>query len=389
MNYDFNKCFNRKGTGCIKWDCCPPSTCPQVLPMWIADMDFETPDFVIQGIEERLKHPVFGYFRPEQRFYDAIIQWHKDRFGVDTIKPEHILYQHSVLGSIATALEVLTDKGDGVLVQTPGYAKFKEIITQHERLLVSNPLRFDGNRYEIDYEDMEEKLQKHPVKVALFCSPSNPVGRVWEKDEIVRYVELCEKYNVTIVADEIWADFAYGRKHTPLHTVAGGWRDRVISLYAPTKTFNLAGLVISYAVIFEEGLAKQFQDYGDATHYNNCNALSMEALISAYQKGGPWVDLLNGYIADNAAFAEAFIKEHLPRVRMSCPEGTYLLWLDFQDTGYSMDEIVDRCVNRAGVILNNGRTCIDSGDLCMRMNIAAPRHLVEEGLNRLKQAFVE
>lgn len=387
MVYQFEKACDRKGSGCIKWDYCPPSVRQDLIPMWIADMEFSVPDFVLDGIRKRMEHPVFGYFKPDRRFYEVIMDWQKKRFKVCNIRPEHIFYQHSVLGSIATALEILTEKGDGVLVQTPGYAKFQEIITRHERKLVMNPLCYDGFKYRLDFEDLEAKLKTYHIKTAIFCSPNNPTGRVWEEKELVRYVELCKKYDVTILADEIWADFAFRKNHIPLWTVAGDWKERILSFYAPTKTFNLAGLVISYAVIFDEQMGKRFQDYADATYYNNCNVLSMEALIAAYREGDVWVNRLNEYIRGNADFVECFLQRNFPQVRYSHPEGTYLVWLDFKDLGYSMEELTERLKNRAGVILNDGRTCIGNGDLCMRMNIAAPHPVVEECMERILEAL--
>lgn len=387
MEYSFDQIWDRRGTGCIKWDQCPESECASLLPMGIADMDFSTPDFVLNGIRERLKHPMFGYFFLDERFYDSIIRWHKERFGVGAMLKEHIQYQHSVLGSIATAIAVTTSHGDPVLVQTPGYPKFKEILEQSGRRLIGNPLVKEGEGYVLDYEDMEEKIKRYGIKTAIFCSPSNPVGRVWKKEELSQYIELCRKYDVTIVSDEIWADFAYGRCHTPLHTMAGDYREQIISLYSPTKTFNLAGLVISYAVIFNKDLAERFKNYGEVTHYNNCNALASEALIAAYKNGGPWVDSLNLYIRENVAYARAFIHRELPEVEVNNPEGTYLLWLNFRKTGLAAEQIPDRCLNKAGLLLNDGRTCIGNGDFCMRMNAATQRVNIEEAMKRLKKAF--
>lgn len=296
-------------------------------------------------------------------------------------------HQHSVLGSIATAIGITTSPGDAILVQTPGYAKFQEIIEQHDRTLIPNPLCFNGNTYVLDYEDMELQIQKHHIRLAIFCSPNNPTGRVWEPDELKRYVELCKKYNVTIIADEIWSDFAFGHPHIPLHTVAGDWRGHIISLYSPTKTFNLAGLVISYAVIFDPGLASRFDRHAAATHYNNCNALSIEALISAYNNGSEWVDSLNRQIQENTGYIADFIKKELPGVRMAPAEGTYLAWLDFKGTGLSHEEVKERCIQQAGLILNDGTTCIGNGDCCMRMNAATTRNHVETAMNRLKTVF--
>lgn len=387
MLYDFDKPCSRRGTGCLKWDFGPRSSHTDPLPMWIADMDFPTPDFVLDGIKKRMEHPVFGYFLPDSRFYDAIIRWHQTRFGTEGLLPEHIFYQHSVLGSIAAAIEVTTEKGDPVLVQTPGYAKFKEIIGQHGRTLIPNPLHFDGNTYVFDYEDMEQKIRQHGIRLAILCSPHNPTGRVWAPEELLRYIEICRKYDVTVIADEIWSDFTFGRPHTPLHMVAGDWKEHIISLYSPTKTFNLAGLVISYAVIFQKELAERFHQYAEATHYNNCNALSAEALISAYSHGSEWVDRLNHYIQNNTSYIADFLRSELSGISAAPAEGTYLAWLDFRGTGLSHEEILGRCLHQAGLILNDGNTCLGNGCCFMRMNAATTRQNVETAMKRLKMVF--
>ncbi len=388
MTYDFNQICDRKGTGCIKWDAYPMKTShPDPLPMWIADMDIATPDFVVNAMKKRLEHPVFGYFQPDERFYSTIIRWHRERYGVEGLTAAQISYQNSVLGALSTAVEILTEKGEGVLVQTPGYAKFREIIELRGRRVVENPLIWDGETYRLDFEDMERKIRQENIRAAVFCSPHNPTGRVWTREELERFSQICLSLGVTVVADEIWADFSRKGNHIPMHSVSEGARNNTISFYSPTKTFNLAGLVVSYGVIWNEELRKRFQTESNLSHYNNCNALSMEASIAAYGEGGDWVDQLNRHIGKNTEYVSRYVKEQMPGVKTWEAEGTYLMWLDFSGLGLTADEVVSRCNDRAGVLLNDGRTCIDNGGCCMRMNVAAPEAYVREGMKRLKEAF--
>lgn len=236
---------------------------------------------------------MFGYFKPDERFYSSIIRWHRERYGVGDLKEANISYQHSVLGALSSAVEAFTVKGEGVLVQTPGYAKFREIIEMRGRRVVKNPLIWDGATYRLDFEDMERKIVEEKIRLAVFCSPHNPTGRVWTREELETYAEICLRHGVLMVSDEIWADFSRGEGHIPLHSVSEEAKNRTISFYSPTKTFNLAGLVISYGVVCDAELMRRFQAQSNLSHYNNCNALSMEASIATYSQGGEWVDALN------------------------------------------------------------------------------------------------
>lgn len=292
-----------------------------------------------------------------------------------------------MLGALSSAVEAFTVKGEGVLVQTPGYAKFREIIEMRGRRVVKNPLIWDGATYRLDFEDMERKIVEEKIRLAVFCSPHNPTGRVWTREELETYAEICLRHGVFMVSDEIWADFSRGEGHIPLHSVSEEAKNRTISFYSPTKTFNLAGLVISYGVVYDAELMRRFQAQSNLSHYNNCNALSMEASIAAYSQGGEWVDALNCHIGKNTEYVYRFIQENMPGVRTWKAEGTYLMWLDFSGLGLTADEVVSRCCSDAGVLLNDGRTCIDDGDCCMRMNVAAPESYLREAMERLRAAF--
>lgn len=384
MKTDFDTIYNRRETGCIKWSRNPYSH-PDPIPMGIADMEFAVPDFVLEAMKNRMNHPIFGYFRPEQRFWEAIVYWQKQRFGVE-VSEECLLYQSSVLGGIATAVELLSKEGDAVIVQTPAYTNFGTILGEHNRKLIANPLRWDGKGYCLDLEDFERKIIENRVKLFLFCSPHNPTGRVWTEEELKALDTICQRHGVKVIADEIWSDLILEGKHIPMHTVSEKAGENTISLYSPTKSFNIAGLGISYAVIFNEEVRDSFKSYGEKTHYNNSNQLSMEALIAAYNHGSDWLKELCIYLGNNIEELHSFFSEKLPGVVVSPMQGTYLVWLDFSNTDLSSDQLMELS-GREGLYFNDGRGCVANGDRCLRMNAAMPLPRLKEALTRMERAF--
>lgn len=385
MSYDFDKIYDRRGTGCIKWSRNPYNH-PDMIPLGIADMDLATPDFVIEGMTERLKHPILGYFRPSERFFNSIINWHKNQFGVEGLKAEEIVYQHSVLGGLATALDIFSQPGDSVILQTPAYFNFAQILKAHQRNVVTNTLKWENGMYHLDLEDFEKKIVENQVKAAIICSPHNPTGRVWTREELEGVVEICYKHQVKIIADEIWSDLVLDGTHTPLHTVSEKAKEITVSLYSPTKTFNMAGLVIGYAIIFNEEIRQAFQEQSDLSHYNNCNLLSMEALIAAYDNGAEWKEALCSYLAENTRLVREFVAEKLPQIQIGPVQGTYLVWLNFSETDLNSDQIMEMS-GTEGIYFNDGRTCVADGDKCLRMNAAIPRPMLVKALERMEKAF--
>lgn len=365
----------------------------EVIPLWLADMNFATAPAVLETIRKRLEHPVFGYFAPSQEYYEAIRQWQKKNFGVIDLKAEHIGYQNGVLGGVTSALSVLTDRGGPVLVHSPVFSGF---LTQLHRngynVVLSDLIVDDAGIWRMDFEDMERKIRTHKIHTLLFCSPQNPTGRVWTREELKRLSDLCEKYDVYIISDEIWADFTlFGKQHMPLQSVTPALKERTIAFYSPSKTFNLAGIVGAYHVAYNKRLHDQLKWVSALTHYNDMNVLSMHALIGAYSKEGYlWLKELKEVLEMNISYAYSFFKEHFEGVEMIKPQGTFVLLLDCsqwcQINSVPLDEVLLRGVEH-GVIWRDGKAFnVPCG---IRMNVGIPFEKMKEVCERLqKYVFV-
>ena len=360
-----------------------------IVPMWVADMNFPTVPTIPRAVMERAAHPAYGYFRPTAAYYDSIIRWHEQNYGTAELTPECIGYENGVLGGVVSALRILCRPGDSVIVQAPTYIGFTHCAEDNGINLVLNPLIQDEERiWRIDYEDLEEKLSCGNIHTAIFCSPHNPAGRVWEREEIARLMELYRKYDVYVISDEIWADLTMpGFRHIPTQMVSEDARMRTVAMYAPSKTFNLAGLVGSYHVIYNPYLRDRITKAGAATHYNSMNMLSMHALIAAYSpEGREWLDELRQVLNNNLKYAVTFIQEHFTGVKTSMPQGTYMLFLDCtqwcREHGKNI-EALQRSGIEVGVIWQDGRPF--HGDCHIRMNLALPHSLVREAFDRLRK----
>ncbi len=385
MKYDFDKKWDRIGKDSSKWD--KPTAdhgTTDIVPMWVADMDFATAPSVIDALKERIEHPIFGYFILSDRYFNAIINWHKTRFGNDTLKKEYIAYQNSVLGGVASCISAFTQPGDQILCNATTYTGFTNTVKGLGRQLCLSELVQDKDGiFRLDLEDMEKKIVENKIGLYIFCSPHNPTGRVWDKEEIEAVVDLCYKHKVILLADEIWADFTpSGKKHIPTVTVSDKAKEITMAMYAPSKTFNLAGLVGSYSVIYNEYIRNRVAKVASMPHYNQNNVLSCTALIGAYEGGAEWVDELNAYIRGNQEYVYNYITEHFKGVKTYIPEGTYLMWLDCSGCGMDIQEVLDR-MNACGVIVNDGRTF--NGKTHIRMNLACPRSQCEEAMRRFDQ----
>lgn len=359
-----------------------------IIPMWVADMSFATAPSVTRALHERVDHPCFGYFAPSSAYYDAIIRWHERRNGVTGMRPEHIAYENGVLGGVASALAVLCSRGDSVLVHAPTYVGFSKTLRNAGYDLVPSELiRDDQGVWRMDFDDMERKIVDHKIHAAIFCSPHNPTGRVWERWEIERAMDLFRAHDVYVIADEIWSDILLdGHAHTPTQSVSEDARNRTIALYAPSKTFNLAGLIGSYRVVYNDWLRDRLDKEDSLSHYNSQNVLSMHALMGAYcDEGMAWVDELNEVLSENAHIAYDFFTG-IPGVSCSRPEGTYMLFLDCggwcRDYGVSIDEL-QRSGVRVGVLWQDGRAF--GGEATIRMNLALPTKRLRQALNRLEE----
>lgn len=393
--YDFDKVFDRWGTNAIKWDKTKDPTTPfytecqeeEIVPMWIADMDFATAPSVVAAMEERIAHPIFGYGQLPDRYINAIADWQEKRFGTKGVKREHILYQNSVLGGVASVVEGYTQPGDYILTTQSTYTGFQATVKNLGRYFCYSELKKDEKGiFRMDFVDMEQQIIENKVSMMIFCSPHNPTGRVWEKSEIEAVVRLCEKHEVLLLSDEIWADFVMepGKKHTPTQAISEGAKKITFAIYAPSKTFNLAGLIGAYSLCYNPKINDKVNKVAVATHYNNPNILSVAACYGAYEGGAQWVDELVEYIRKNQEYMHKFFVENCKGVKTDLPEGTYLLWVDIEETGMSVDEALTK-LKSVGVVVNDGRTFRGASHL--RFNLACPHSLVVKACEKMKAVF--
>jgi len=359
------------------------------IPMWVADMNFPTAPSVTEAIVERAKHPAYGYYAPRDEYYEAIRWWHRTRNNMEDITKESIGYENGVLGGVISALRVFCAQGGKVLVHSPTYIGFTECLTNNGFNVTHSPLKRDAEGvWRMDFENMERSLKERKIHAAIFCSPHNPCGRVWEEWEIRKAMGLFRKYDVYVVSDEIWSDLTLGgHKHIPTRSVSEDAENRTVTLYAPSKTFNLAGLIGSYHVINNPYIRDRVLKQSSLSHYNEMNVLSMYALIGAYSETGSlWVDALRETLDANVDYAYKFITSRFEGVELARPEGTYMLFLDCSKwlaaRGKTLDEL-ERSGIEAGVIWQDGRPFF--GEQAIRMNLALPFSLVKEAFDRLDQ----
>ena len=386
--YNFDEVIDRKGTNCLKYDFAVERGYPEgVLPFWVADMDFRTAPPVIEELERRVQHGIFGYTDPGADYRAAVWNWMKTQHdwtpavGSLTITP-------GVVFALGMAVQSFTAPGDAVLIQQPVYYPFSSIILGNDRQLVNSPLVLKDGHYEIDFVDFEQKITSKNVKLFLLCNPHNPAGRVYTRDELQKMATICLQHGVTIVADEIHNDFIRkGYEHTVLASLGNDIAQHVVTCTAPSKTFNLAGLQISNIFIENESMRQKFRATIDHAGYSQPNALGMFAAQAAYEKGLPWLEALRDYLEQNYQKTKAFLAKHLPKVTLIEPEGTYLLWLDFRAYGLSAKELDDIIVHEANLWLDSGHIFGKDGEGFERLNIACPWATLEQGLKQLARTF--
>ena len=396
MKYDFTSILDRHGKDAIAVDAigAPGFAYPapkegfDAIPMWVADMNFPVVPTIQEHMIERAKHPTFGYFSPREEYINAIIKWQKDHNNAD-VAPENLGYENGVLGGVVTALNTFCSRGDKVLLHSPTYVGFTGSLTNNGYDIVHSPLKQDENGvWRMDFEDMEKKIVEGKIHAAVFCSPHNPCGRVWEKWEVEKAMELFKKHDVMVVSDEIWSDIILtGHKHVPTQSVSEDAKMRTVALYAPSKTFNLAGLVGSYHIIYNKRIKDRCDKESSLGHYNSMNVMSMHALIGAYQpEGYEWVEELNETITGNVNFACDYIKQHFEGVTVSKPQGTYMLFIDcaqwLEKHGKTMDELLKAGWD-VGVVWQDGRAF--HGQTHIRLNLALPLSRVQEAFERLNK----
>lgn len=397
MKYDFTTIIDRHGKDAIAIDGLGrkpgrpmlPDEDFDVIPMWVADMNFPTVPTIQEAIIKRATHPAFGYFAPTEEYYQCIIHWQKSRNGVMDLSEEHIGYENGVLGGVVSALTAYATPGDAVLVHSPTYIGFTHCLNNNGFRIVHSPLVKDEDGiWRMDFTDMEEKIKQNHIHVAIFCSPHNPCGRVWQLDEIQKAMEIYERNDVIVISDEIWSDIILeGHKHIPTQSVNAWAHEHVVALYAPSKTFNLAGLIGAYHIIYNQTLRDRINSKASKSHYNSMNVLSMHALIGAYQpEGCVWLDELREVITGNVNYAVEYIRKHFEGVELMKPEGTYMLFIDCEkwckQHGKTIEE-VEKAGYRVGVAWQDGR--MFHGPYSIRMNLALPLARVQEAFERLNQ----
>lgn len=394
MKYDFTTVMDRRGKDSIAVDVIPFANAKveegfDRIPMWVADMNFPTAPTIQEHIIERTKHPAFGYFNPTDEYFDSIIGWQKSRNGVEGLTKEAIGYENGVLGCVASAMQAFSAPGEAILLHSPTYIGFTGVVTGNGRKIVHSDLKQDSDGvWRMDYEDMDKKIKENHIHFAIFCSPHNPCGRVWEREEIEAAMEVYRKNDCVVVSDEIWSDLTLENyHHIPTQSVSEDAKNRTIAVYAPSKTFNLAGLIGSYHIIYNPYLRDRVVKQSSLSHYNSMNVLSMHALIGAYRaEGQEWVDELRQVLTENVEFAYDFILKNFPGVSLAKPQATYMLYLDCEEwcreKGITMDELIRKGIS-CGVIWQDGRPF--NRPYAIRMNLALPKSRVEEAFDRLKK----
>lgn len=384
--YDFNKVTDRHGTNAIKYDLAVARGKPaDVLPLWVADMDFPTAPAILEALHKKVNHGIFGYSVPGEDFYETVKNWQKTEHDFD-IARHWVVTTPGVVFAIACAIKAFTREEEAVIIQTPVYYPFKNMILANNRKLVTSSLFEKDGKWQIDFDDFEKKIVENDVKLFILCSPHNPVGRVWSREELTRLSEICLKHNVIVFADEIHNDFVFEpNKHIVFSTISkeAAWNS-VISTSA-SKTFNLAGLQFSVNFIQNPALKKKFHDERDKTGYDEPSLMGFVATQAAYEHGKEWLTALKKHLVENLDFVRNFVKENLPKVRLIEPEGTYLLWLDFSAYGYSDSELDNLIVNKAKVWLDRGTMFGCEGEGYQRINIATPRPILEDALKRIEK----
>lgn len=385
-NLDFDTIIDRKNTDCLKYDFAKRRGMPEdVLPLWVADMDFKTSSYVEDALAERARHGIFGYSESQTPYFEIVRDWMKRHHDWE-VKEPWLIKTPGVVFALAMAVKAYTEPGDGVLIQSPVYYPFSEVIEDNGRRIVSNTLVLgEDHKYHIDFEDFERQIKENQIKLFFLCNPHNPVGRVWTTEELTRLGDICLKYQVTVVSDEIHSDFIFRGRHQVFADLKREYADITVTCTAPSKTFNLAGLLLSNIFISNRELRHKFRQQVNAAGISQLSPFGLVACETAYTQGEEWYQAMLAYVAENIAFTKEYVEKHLPGVEMVEHEGTYLVWLDFRKTGLSVEKLEDLIVNRAKLWLDSGKIFGKSGEGFQRINVACPRQILEEALHRIRE----
>ena len=388
MKYDFSQVIERNNTLSIKYDFAKERKKPSdLLSLWVADMDFPVAQEIKDALIERCNHGIFGYSEVKTPYYEVIAKWYQEKFNWST-KKQWLVKTPGVVAAIANAIRAFTNIGDAVLIQKPVYYPFFLTIEDNQRKVVNNSLVYKNGRYEMDFVDFEEKIISHKVKLFVLCSPHNPVGRVWNKEELLKIGDICLKHKVIVVADEIHADFVYqGHQHQVFANLKTDYQEITVTCTAPSKTFNIAGLQVSNIFIANENLRKKFKQELKKTANADINVMGLIACQAAYSQGEDWLRQVKIYIAENLEYVKNFLRDNLPQVKLVEPEGTYLLWLDFRELNLTEEELEDLIINKAKLWLDGGTMFGTEGVGFQRINIACPQKILIQAFTQLKEAL--
>jgi cystathionine beta-lyase len=384
----FNEVVNRRNTGSVKWDMMDEFQKPKdVLPLWVADMDFKAPEGVLKALMDRVDHGVLGYTQPTDSYYEAVVNWMMHRHNW-RIKKDWIIITPGIVPALNFVVQAFTKAGEGVLIQRPVYNPFMEAVVNNGRKLVNSTLVFNKDRYEIDFEDVEKRIVENNVKLFIMCSPHNPVGRVWTREELITLGDICLKHDVLVVVDEIHHDLVFkSNKHIPFASLGEKYSNNCITCTAPSKTFNIAGLQLSNLIIENKEILQKLNSYLESMALTMSNIFGIIASEAAYNTGEEWLEELLDYIEGNKKLVQEFIAEKFPFIKVIDSEATYLLWVDFRGLGMKREELNHFLLQEAKLWVNDGMIYGEEGSGFQRINIACPRSLLEKGLQQLEDAL--
>lgn len=385
--YNFDELIERRGTGCVKYD-----ELKQVfgnenlIPLWVADMDFRTPDFIVEALKKRCEHEIFGYPFSTDAYYQCILEWVHYKHNWQ-IQREWVTYIPGIVKGIAFALQCFTQPGDKVIIQPPVYHPFRIVPERMKREVVYNPLKLVNGEYEMDFEQLEQLIDER-CKVLILCNPHNPGGIVWRKETLVQLAEICAKHQILVISDEIHAEMAYPQyTHHPFATVSETAASCSLTFMAPSKTFNIAGIVTSYTIIPDDRIRQQFFDFMEAGEFNMGTIFAFTATIAAYTYGAEWLQQMRMYVMENVRYVTEYVQENLPQIRVYQPQASFLVWLDCRELGLPQPELVRLFQEKAGLALNDGAMFGPGGEGHMRLNVGCPRSILVDALKALKKAI--
>lgn len=389
-NLDFDSVIDRKNTNCLKYDFAVTRGMPEdILPLWVADMDFRISSYIQEALCRQAEHGIYGYSEAKGEYFAALSAWMEKHHGWKVYE-KWLVKTPGVVFALAMAIKAFTKEGDGVIIQQPVYYPFGEVIKDNDRKVVNNPLvQGENGKYEMNLADLEEKIVKEKAKLLLLCNPHNPVGRVWTKEELEQLGELCRKYHVLVVSDEIHEDFVYEGKHQVFADIKKEYSDFTVTCTSPSKTFNIAGLQVSNVFIANPELKRKFRKQIAASGYSQLNAAGLTACQAAYENGEEWYRAMLAYIRENIAYIGEFLETRLPEIKMIMPEGTYLVWLDFRALKLADCELDELIIHKAGLWLDGGSIFGNEGKGFQRINAACPRKTLQLALERLEKAVKE